>query len=481
VLVSSLTAFGGCSGHEAPSEPRHVLLVSIDTLRADYLGTYGNPVVQTPHIDALAASGAVFERHISSAPTTLLSHTALMTGNWPHTHRVPRNGFVVPEENQMLAEVLSDAGWRTAGFIGGHPLRRSYGFAQGFQHYDEEVSPVERGVRGTRFTRRAEKVTDSVLAWLDAEPASADARLFLFVHYFDVHAPYIAPEPYRDMYRSDRLPIRGTMQNVSKVQRGLRHARVGAFEESAALSALYAGEVTYTDHELGRLFDGLENRGLWDDMLVIVTSDHEESMDEHPEYESWGHGVEVFDTTVHTPLIIRRPNDFGAGRRYTELVSNIDVMPTVLALVGLPVPRAVEGISFDALLSGAPFSARTETFSEATRQRTQLFEPAPGWTNSRMARAIRVADRKLILHPPTDQRWLYDPSSDPLEQSELLQRDTAERKTAQELATRLEAWSANARDQPASRDESDESLEMLRALGYVEGEEDPSDAGASLP
>ena len=464
----------GCAGSdEVPSPPRHVLIVSIDTLRADFLGCYGNPTVRTPRLDALAASGLLFETHVSSAPTTLASHTSLMTGRWPHTHGVPRNGFVVPDANVTLAEVLRDAGWRTAGFIGGFPLHPRFGFAQGFEHFDAEFPPGEPGLQGTAHTRRADRVTDAVLAWLDDHPVGPDERILLFVHYFDPHAPYGAPEPYRDLYRDDDLSIRGTMRDVKRVQQALRRDPAEARTASDALRALYAGEVTYTDQRVGLLFDGLKSRGLWDELLVVVTSDHGETMHEHPAREAWGHGVEVYDTTVHTPLLLRLPGDEAAGRRLDALVSNIDVMPTLLDRLGLPIPEGVEGRSFAPLLTGDAFEPRREAFSEATRSQKQLTPEDRRWANRNKARAIRVADRKLILRPVSGERELYAPATDPHEQTDRLGESDETRALADALTRRLEAWSEGAAGGNAARDLSAESRRRLEALGYVEGHDAP--------
>ena len=173
---------------------RSLVLISIDTLRADRLGCYGYERDTSPHIDGLAAEGVRFTNAASAASTTLTSHTSLMTGTWPHTHGVARNGCEVPDENVMLAEVLRGHGFRTAAFVGAAPLDAVVRFDQGFEIYDSRYS-VEASIEPER---RAEEVTDAVLGWLDRERPKK--RLFLFAHYYDCHAPYAPPAPFTGLF-----------------------------------------------------------------------------------------------------------------------------------------------------------------------------------------------------------------------------------------------------------------------------------------
>ena len=178
-----LFVLGGCQCRESRPDIKHVVVVSIDTLRADFLGTYGHPYVKSPSIDGLAAEGVVFEKHMASAPTTLASHTSLMAGVWPHTHGVPRNGFLVPLENVMLAEVLKDKGFRTAGFVGGYPLKKRYQFDQGIDHYDDRMDKRAEGIAVYGSQRSAKNIANALNKYLGSQPLKEEEQLFLFLHF----------------------------------------------------------------------------------------------------------------------------------------------------------------------------------------------------------------------------------------------------------------------------------------------------------
>jgi arylsulfatase A-like enzyme len=284
-LTLVLAGCGGNAGHDVPVNDygiRHVVLVSIDTLRADRLGCYGHRVDGTspsPALDALAARGIVFERHLSAATTTLASHVSLMTGTHPATHGVPRNGFEVGADNRMLAEVLAEAGFYTAAFIGAAPLMEAVRFDQGFRHFDFRYSRAADG-SPSGHQRRADEVTDAVLEWLDGTfGARVEAPLFLFAHYFDVHAPYDAPEPWRGRFAPDRdavaeaaapdawlrararLRLEGMDGGPLDARfdagflEAIERARPEAAAFARALDGEYTAEVAFADHHVGRLLE----------------------------------------------------------------------------------------------------------------------------------------------------------------------------------------------------------------------------------
>jgi arylsulfatase A-like enzyme len=475
VLMLGLAFGAGCRReepqpvivYEAPAgkadpEIQHVILISIDTLRADHLGCYGNPLVKTPHIDKLASEGVLFEMHLNAAPTTLNSHTSLMTGTWPHTHGVPRNGFVLSNRNAMLAEVLKEHGFTTAAFIGAFPLDSRFNFDQGFDYYNEEFAILRGKAQVDQDQRRAEQVTDAVINRLKR---THPERLFLFVHYFDVHWPYDPPPPYDRMYRKDNQPFSGSLMDIGLVRQALYRDRNSMVWQSAALDALYSGEVSYTDHHIGRLLDALREFGLYDNSLIVLTADHGEAMNEH--WEIWDHGHSTYQTTVHTPLIIRQPGGKLGGRRCDHLVSNIDVMPTILDRLGIGHPDQVEGVSFARLLDGEPMPAREPVFCEATKPFS--YEDDPHWRNTLKCRAVCDGRWKFIYRPVGMVRELYDLEADPQEKTNKLDNPDAEAlKRSAELAARLEAWTQSARPLQSEADESDETLRKLKDLGYVE-------------
>ena len=454
-------------GSGSPEPPRHLVIVSIDTLRADFLPIYGHPWVEASVLDRLAAEGAVFERHAAAAPTTLSSHTSLMTGQWPHTHGVPRNGFVVPRENRMLAEILRDADFETAAFVGGYPLAQRFGFGQGFEHFSARFDP------GTQLlpdgvSRAGESLTDDALAWLSARE-DRTRRLFLFVHYFDVHGPFVQPEPWNRMYRKDRLNVLGTLRDVREVRTMIRRDAELAPAASEALAAQYAAGITYVDHQLGRLVGAMRTSGLLEETLFVVTSDHGETMAEHPGVETWDHGKSVFETAMRIPLVVRRPGAAGGGMRVPELTSNVDVLPSVLELLGVATPDGIEGVSFAQRLRAESFDAHDVVFSEATKPARPELERDGVWINAHTEKAAQGERYKLVLRPSTGERLLFDLEQDPGEENDLLARgDEVARAAADRLAERLSGWSEGASGS-VRRDPSPDARERLESLGYVEG------------
>lgn len=493
-------ALSACGDGRAPDNAlgiRHVVLVSIDTLRADRLGCYGHRArgeSPSPALDALAARGVVFERHLSAATTTLASHTSLMTGTHPATHGVPRNGFEVGAENEMLAELLSRAGYYTAAFIGAAPLMEAVRFDQGFRHFDFRYSRAADG-SPSGHQRRADEVTDAALAWLDATFArEVDVPLFLFVHYFDVHAPYEAPQPWRGRFESDpelvapasapdawlaararlRLPGMDGSPGDARFDAGFLSAIEAAQPEAAAfaraLDAEYTAEVAFTDHHVGRLLEGLSARGVLGEALVIVTSDHGETFHEHS--ATFSHGETVYDTEVRTPLIVALPGDRNAGRRVSGEVSGVDVAPTVLDALGLALPARVEGRSLLATLSGAAREERV-VFSEATKPGDRPeFEALPPWINRGKFQSASDGRYKLVVRATDGLRRLFEPAVDPLEQRDLLlegdrEAEAAAARLERALDERLDGARPFATRAVTQRDQ----LEALRALGYVGDDE----------
>jgi len=444
------------------------VLVSIDTLRADFLEPYGHSWVRTPCFAQLAQEATLFEQHWSVAPSTLAAHASMMTGLHPHGHGAPRNSFRLPQENLTLAELLSKEGFATAAFIGGYPLSARFAFAQGFQVFDERFDQQPRsGGCGDeplleQSQRDAASVTAAVLDWL---PAWGGERLFLFVHYFDPHAPYTAPAPYDRMYRDDGLSMEGSLQDRKRVRRGLRAG--GMAEESRALMAAYGAEVTYVDHQLGRLLQGLDERGLLNEALLAVTADHGEAMAQH--WEIWNHGQSTYEDTIRTPLLLRLPGGIGGGQRVSEPVSAVDLLPTTLELLGVAAPGALHGRSLAPALAGGALAERP-LYAEATKPANAEYESGQAWRNARKCHALRQGRYKLLHCPQRGLTELYDLQDDPDEQRDLLQdpRDPALRQRGRTMLRELETWIASASGREGQEDLSVESRLRLQALGYLE-------------
>lgn len=445
------------SASAALAAPKHVVLVSVDTLRADHIGAYGSDV-KTPHMDRMAREGALFEYAIATAPTTLASHTSMMTGMHAHTHGAPRNGFVVADDNVMLAELLSGAGFTTAGFIGARPLHSETRFHQGFGHFDDEIT---KAGGEKHYWRDGRYVVQAVDEWLDGGGKDS-AHVFMFVHLFDVHAPYRPPEPWRTMYDPPDVPgekLSGSARHVKAV------SKMGTGPETKvhhdALARQYAGGVSYADDLLGRLRTSLESHGIWDDALIIVTSDHGENHATHAEH-LWDHGATVYDTTQHVPLIV---TGGGAkpGTRVGGVVSGVDIFPTVLDAVGQPVPDSA-GLSLVPLMKGGSGARHPTVFAEATKPSLRSH---PRWLNEPLDKAARTASHKVIWNPKDKDPALYDLRADPGEQRDLAdQADLAGVRDG--LVEQLEAYREAAQPLPAVEVGTEDVQEALKALGYVE-------------
>jgi arylsulfatase A-like enzyme len=436
--------------------PRHVVIVSIDTLRADYLGCYGSDWVQSPHIDRLCEQSVVFDHHISAAPTTLASHTSLLTGTWPHTHGVSRNGFAMSRRNVLLGEVLQDAGFVTAAFVAAFPLDPRFRMDQGFHLYEATFDVAfQRGVN-QQAQRDGDQVTDAALAFAATRDAETE-RLFMFVHYFDVHAPYDADERWQALY-PDPPGGQSTDGSLPEIKAARKDLEVwGSSSRSEPLRRAYAAGVSQADHEVGRLLEGLGP--MLDDTLLIVTSDHGEAMDESTEY--WNHGYGVHDVVIRTPLIVQAP---GLKPRRTDvLVSNVDVVPTVLDELGLPWPDRVEGVSLSGTLRGDPAAVRSYAYAEATKPYSAEQE-GQQWRNSRKCRAARTQTHKRQRCPHNETAAFY---ALPDETTDLSGEHAAE-VSAYDAA--LDAWQQS-RKPLYSRFDRNPSVEaMLKELGYLEEE-----------
>jgi arylsulfatase A-like enzyme len=487
-------------GDEAPRYAgpyRHVLLISLDTTRADHLGCNGDTRGLTPRIDALAARGAVFGQATAPAPTTLASHTSLMTGSYPHTHGVVRNGFTVHADNVMLAEVLRAAGFRTAAVLGSFALESRFAFDQGFELFDESFDVLVTPGGYDQNQRSAARVTDAALAAADA--AGGAERLFLFAHYFDAHVPYTPPE---DVARARVAPGEGLSASALDVElavqaqqrrvlgrervpglagvivKGLEPALLSAADGAAHgqdtwLARLYAAEVAGVDREVGRLLDGLASRGLLEETLVVLTGDHGETFWEHGDY--WNHGLWVHETTVHVPLVVALPDGRGAGARVAAPVSTVDVLPTLCELLALPLPARTEGRSLVAALDGAALP-RAPVFCEATQPGARLERPGE-WGNRRKPHAVRRGPWKYVNAPYLELEQLFHLGSDPGETTDLVAAGALTppaREALTELRAELLAWLQRADPLPSAFDRTqfDETARRLEALGYGGAEDD---------
>jgi arylsulfatase A-like enzyme/tetratricopeptide (TPR) repeat protein len=404
VLLAAALACG------RPAE--RVVLVSIDTLRADHLGCYGADFAHTPRLDALAAGGVRFATAISPVPLTLPSHTTLLTGLDPPEHGVRHNGvFRLAEDVPTLAERMREAGFATAAFVASYVLDRQFGLARGFDRYDDRTSRQQSGRGILGFAERpADQVVDAALEWL----GSAPPRFFLWVHLYDPHSEYRPPPGFA----------------------------------SAFPNRPYDGEIAFADAQVGRLLGALGERFPDGGTLVVVTADHGESLGEHGEAT---HSHLVYDATQHVPLLMNGPG-LSPGRVVDPVVSLRDVAPTILDLAGVPPLPGATGRSLAAAARGRALEPRAAHVETLATQLDWGWSPLLG---------LRTEGFKYVRAPRPE---LYDVAADPGETRNLL-ADQPERAAA--LDAELERRLASARPVAPNVELPDEGRERLEALGYV--------------
>ncbi|MEM6457559.1 MAG: sulfatase-like hydrolase/transferase, partial [Acidobacteriota bacterium] len=419
----------------APQPTTNLLVISIDTTRADRIGVYGHADAETPNIDALAAEGFRFERHMTPVPITLPAHTSLFTGLYPPTHGVRDNGtFFADPSLVTLAEVLRDAGYATAGFIGAFPMVAQFGLDQGFDHYDDDVSS-ERGPGVGRPSRAdiyfderpAGAVIDATIAHLETLPD--DRPFFVFVHVFDPHQPLLPPAPYDVRFRDQP----------------------------------YDGEIAYVDAQLGRLFDAVQARGAWDDTVVVVTADHGEGLGEHGELT---HGLLLHQATLHIPLILHGPDvPVGTSRAWSAAPQVFATLTDLLGVRDVPEAERPRGDSLVPRMrnggeppAGSPrFTAYFETIAPRT---SQGWSQLTGWMKE---------DWRLI-HAPKPE--LYDLDVDPREEdNQFAGQANIAATLRRELGGFLAAQETRAVADNVSTADA-ETVERLAALGYLQADPD---------
>ena len=422
LLVGSLL-LPGCERNER----WNLVLVSFDTTRADALEPYGNPGIHTPAVNDLAAEGVLFELAYAPIPITLPSHASMLTGKVPFAHGVRDNGlFALGEEQTTLAEILRENGYRTGAAIGSFPLLSRFGLDQGFDFYEDHLSAEYEDLHGDRIfpkrrlffdERKAGRVNEALLPWLEE---NADEPFFLFVHYFDPHHPHEAPPPFDQLYAHDP----------------------------------YSGEIAYSDESLGSLLSQLKRLGVYDRTLIVFTSDHGEGNGEHNEST---HSLLLYNSTLHVPLIIRVPG--GTGKRVAQQVSLVDILPTVLDLLGIEIPDDIQGTSLAAWLdadqepSPIPRAIYAETLS-------------PRFTRNWSELRALYQDGHKYIHGARSE--LYEVTQDPKELVDLIsERPELAAEMKEELQGYLDDHAVSGLDSALHLDK--DTLRRLMSLGYLHG------------
>jgi arylsulfatase A-like enzyme/Flp pilus assembly protein TadD len=432
LFAAGLVIAPGCR-RGAPGAPegqtaRHLVLVTIDTLRADRLGAYGHAAAATPNLDRMAGEGALAPQAMAHVPLTRPSHASILTGLHPAEHGLRDNvSPPLAADVPVLAETLGAAGFATAAFVSSVVLSSQSGLARGFRTYSDQF---EKGGDDARFLntiqKRGDQATAEAVGWVKAAP---DGRLFLWLHLYDPHDPYEPPEPY-----------------------------------ASRLADPYDGEVAWSDELVGRLRAALEARGIFEQALVVVTSDHGEGLGEHGES---AHGFFAYETTLRVPLIVRGPG-VKPGARLSVTARSVDLVPTALEMLGVAVPARMR-------LSGrslAPELRGGRLPDEPAYAESLLPLLHYGWSDLRVLRDGRW---KYIQAPRPE---LYDLARDPGETANLAAAEPARAEVLRSaLGRRLEQERAAGAPRAGAADVSPDLLEKLGALGYL-GAGTP-DAGAS--
>lgn len=439
-----------------------VVLICIDTLRADHVGCYGYSVQTSPNIDRLAADGVRFTNAFSQSSWTLPSHMSMMTSQYPSVHGVGPHQRALAQSTPTLAEILSKAGYETAAFVSWVFVGKSWGFGKGFDSFAElwGASRERYNPSGGAFSAR--QVTDSAIQWIKGEHRNP---FFLFVHYFDPHMNYSPPAPFDSMFDSDYDgPASGEWIWIAPYIKWLNQSPKSIDERDLRhIVALYDGEIRYVDQQVRRLLDALEESGKLKKCLVVLTSDHGEEFNDHGSME--GHGWTLYDEILHVPLIMWQPGRLPRGAVIDSTVALIDIAPTILNLAGISAPGTFQGRSLSATMFGAA--------SEAARR--FLFAETYRFNHKQ---AVRGSRYELIHTEDTGvgkggvrwaERWeLFDIRKDPREQNDIFDEDSPVAKVLADQLKHLTLFRPGAEQLGEPVEIPEEDLRLLRSLGYVE-------------
>ena len=468
-LIAAAALLGSCGGRQADTDATQgatpsVILIVIDTLRADYLGTYGFDGPISPELDKLAEESVLFERCSSQAPWTTPSMAAMMTSLYPEAHGVrlapddPRSldGWrqrwtrAIPDSTTTLAECLRNRGYRTAAFVANPWLVKGLGFNQGFDTFDE--SAADQG------NRNATMLLHSGLRWLRSMETTGDPT-FLYVHLMDVHGPYTASDFDFDKVKDSAglgpartLPHSG-LQHIEKYLLSPGWARTQDRRQLRVWRGRYAAGVHAADRRLGVFIQALRDENLWEDQLVIVTSDHGEELFDHG---GWDHGFNLYEHQLHVPLLIRLPNGRLGGTRVADLVRLVDLMPTLLNLANAELPPGMIGLDLPPLTAG-----REQEDSQRLAFATSV-KDRPGNTS------IFDGRFKLISDLSKRQLRLYDIAVDPGEQTNLAEDEPAAvARLGKQLIKEIARVAPGESTTDKASEIPQEQLDRLRELGYL--------------
>ncbi len=435
IFMSAAVFLGFTLAAPAWTAPPNVVLITIDTVRADHVGCYGDRQAHTPTLDVLARQGILFRTAVAQVPLTLPSHCSIMTGTYPPLHGVRDNlGYTLGDNPPTLATLLKQKGYATAAFVAAEVLDPRRGLNQGFDTYSSPFrqksgrnNPLVFNLQDVR--RPAEEVVNDALSWMRAQPRGLDKPFFVWIHLYDPHKPYDPPEPFRSL-----------------------------------LPTPYDGEIAYADEAVGKFLAYLREHSLYDPTLIVAASDHGESLGEHGEDT---HGFFIYDATLLVPLIIKPPASAAmTPRRIDAPVRSVDIAPTVLQFLGIPPAPSMQGSGLLSLMQG-----KTTTSPTGVAYCESFYPSEFGWSP---LRGVRTGRYKYIDAPKPE---LYDLASDPQETHNL---DQTQHAVALELKSQFDSLVARVTPKapPRRTPVSPADAEMLASLGYFAASSGPA---AGLP
>jgi arylsulfatase A-like enzyme len=435
-----------------------VIVYLIDTLRADKLGTYGNERGLTPHIDAFAATATVFDQAIAQAPWTKPSVASIFTGLFARVHRIMTMQGALPDSAVTLAELFLAHGYATGAVVTNGLVDADFGFDQGFEHFVREKghAPDVEGITGYRADKPAidsDIAQAAVWPWLDGlEPG---VPFLLYLHVLDPHAPHFPPEPFKQRFvpELDRFDL-GSMESVRRMDEAYRQGQAVDAREQAQFETLYDAEIAHNDYQFGLFLDELRARGIYDEALIVLVSDHGEEFWEHGQR---GHGKTLHEELLRVPLIVKAPHQT-EGRHIRSLAQHVDLMPTLADYANVAVPAGGHGSSL------RPLIERGDAAREGRPARI-------GVSAGTLGTAIRQGSWKLVKRSnPRHPLALYDLAADPGETRNLAHDHPIRVRYLLEEVARIEARTSSqlASDEPEEREISEEKAAELRALGYID-------------
>lgn len=400
----------------------NILFFTLDTTRADHLGCYGYEKVETPNIDRLAKNGILFRNTICQSPLTLPSHSSIFTGTYPFYHGVRDNGgFYLEPDKVTFAKVLKEQGWTTSAFIGAFVLDSRWGLDQGIDYYYDNFDFAKyKKISLDSVQRKGEEVIEAFFEWFEK---NHQKKFFSWIHLYDPHTPYDPPEPYKSRYSNRPW-------------------------------GLYDGEIAYVDNLIGKVLDKLREKNISEKTLIVIVGDHGESLGEHDESS---HGFFIYNATVWVPLIIYFPSSKFVGKQVASQVETIDIMPTLIQILGLQFPHEVQGKSLIPLIMGKDKGQESLAYSESYFPRYRY-----GWSE---LKSLRSSQYKYILAPRPE---LYDIINDPKERKNIYKQNiSVAKKFEQNLKSLQEEMSVKGIEERVPKKLDEDSRKKLMALGYI--------------